>query len=271
MTTQHDERAELIRWLELEAIPHRPGSHSRHMLLKAAALLAADAQAGGEAVAVTDEMAYAFHRALTDGAISAEEVEEIKTGLRAALANYTRTQPQAVAQGWKPVPVEPTDAMVVQGLSASGRDVMESDVEDIYRAMLSASPSAPAAAQVAQEIEQLIRERDDRDEIIDRLCDAVLGEDRHEWSSAYGFDDAVADVEERINQLHQPSVDRAWTRFEQAHSQPAAQVAQPLTEEDIEEVRLNTMPNAWLEEIDAFTAGVRFAERRHGIGKDQAS
>lgn len=35
---------------------------------------------------VTDAMALAFHRALTDGAIGQSEVEEIKTGLRAAIA-----------------------------------------------------------------------------------------------------------------------------------------------------------------------------------------
>lgn len=96
-------------------------------------------------------------------------------------------------------------------------------------AMLSASPAAPEGAKPEREIEQLIRERDQRDEIIDRLCDAVLGSERPEWSSTYGFDDAVADVEERITQLHQPSVDKAWKRFEQAnaaqpsHPQPQAQ------------------------------------------------
>lgn len=37
---------------------------------------------------VTDDMALAFHHAFTDGAIGSDEVEEIKTGLRAALANY---------------------------------------------------------------------------------------------------------------------------------------------------------------------------------------
>ena len=97
------------------------------------------------------------------------------------------------------------------------------------RAMLSASPAAPEGAKPEREIEQLIRERDQRDEIIDRLCDAVLGSERPEWSSAYGFDDAVADVEARITQLHQPSVDKAWKRFEQAnaaqppHPKPQAQ------------------------------------------------
>lgn len=38
------------------------------------------------APAVTDGMALAFHRALTDGSIGQPEVDEIKTGLRAALA-----------------------------------------------------------------------------------------------------------------------------------------------------------------------------------------
>ena len=91
------------------------------------------------------------------------------------------------------------------------------------------SQPMPEGAKPEREIEQLIRERDQRDEIIDRLCDAVLGSERPEWSSAYGFDDAVADVEARITQLHQPSVDKAWKRFEQAnaaqppHPQPQAQ------------------------------------------------
>lgn len=69
-----------------------------------AALLAADGKVGGEVVTVTDEMAYAFHRAITDGALSAGEVEEIKTGLRAALANYTR--PQQAAQVAQPLTEE---------------------------------------------------------------------------------------------------------------------------------------------------------------------
>ena len=40
---------------------------------------------GGEEV--TDEMALAFHRAITDGAIGQSELDEIKVGLRAALVN----------------------------------------------------------------------------------------------------------------------------------------------------------------------------------------
>ena len=42
-----------------------------------------------EPVVVTDDMAYAFHNAFSDSSLGDNEVEEIKTGLRAALANFT--------------------------------------------------------------------------------------------------------------------------------------------------------------------------------------
>lgn len=49
--------------------------------------------AAQQPVEVTDDMALAFHQALTDGALGADELEDIKTGLRAALANvYATTQ-----------------------------------------------------------------------------------------------------------------------------------------------------------------------------------
>ncbi|CAM4243611.1 hypothetical protein SB00001_03840 [Klebsiella variicola] len=40
-------------------------------------------------VVINDDMAYAFHHALTDSMIGADDVEEIKTGLRAVFANLT--------------------------------------------------------------------------------------------------------------------------------------------------------------------------------------
>lgn len=183
MTTQHDERAELSKeekalgaFLSAMHDCKLDGGKMRAAMLKALGL-AADAQAGGEAVAWRTEAAkwlrmkaeerratnrqYPRHvecypewklRALWISWL-ADELEADQESAPPGLEPWqddAHPQPKAVAQGWKPVPVEPTDAMVVQGLSASGRDVMESDVEDIYRAMLSASPAAPAAAQVAQ-------------------------------------------------------------------------------------------------------------------------
>ena len=47
----------------------------------------------------------------------------------------------------------------------------------------------------------LIAERDYRDEIIDRMANAVLGTDRAEWSSSYNFMDAVKEIEDHIAKL----------------------------------------------------------------------
>ncbi len=51
-----------------------------------------------EPVAVNDDMAYAFHHALSDSSLGTDEVEEIKVGLRAAFANVT-AQPVPVVPG----------------------------------------------------------------------------------------------------------------------------------------------------------------------------
>lgn len=51
-------------------------------------------------VAVTDEMALAFHRALNDGGIGESDLEEIKVGLRGALCNITAPPAPAVPQDY---------------------------------------------------------------------------------------------------------------------------------------------------------------------------
>ncbi|EPV2500408.1 DUF551 domain-containing protein [Enterobacter hormaechei] len=45
-----------------------------------------------EPVAISDDMAYAFHHAISDSPLGADEVEEIKGGLRAAFANVIAPQ-----------------------------------------------------------------------------------------------------------------------------------------------------------------------------------
>lgn len=47
---------------------------------------------------VSDSMALAFHAAITDSAAGADDIEEIKTGLRAALANYAAPQVTSVPE-----------------------------------------------------------------------------------------------------------------------------------------------------------------------------
>ena len=66
----------------------KPGSTSWHVDRAIAACRAALAQnTEQEPVEITDSMAFAFHRALTDSQLGADEVEEIKRGLTAAFAN----------------------------------------------------------------------------------------------------------------------------------------------------------------------------------------
>ncbi len=69
-----------------------------------------------EPVAVNDDMAYAFHHALSDSSLGADEVEEIKAGLRAAFANVT-IQPEPVVPEEKPMP-NPLSMYAVDAVAA---------------------------------------------------------------------------------------------------------------------------------------------------------
>jgi hypothetical protein len=59
----------------------------------------------------------------------------------------THHQPQAVAHGWKLVPVEPTYEMLFRGRDVLGGYVEDTDADykRVYKAMLAASPAAPQA------------------------------------------------------------------------------------------------------------------------------
>lgn len=83
-----------MRWSVAEAKNSRPEVWGRHVervthWMPLPDLPGAQAQPAPSAPSVpevTDAMALAFHHALTDGSIGAQEVEEIKGALRAALA-----------------------------------------------------------------------------------------------------------------------------------------------------------------------------------------
>ncbi len=80
-----------------------------------------------EPVAVNDDMAYAFHHALSDSSLGADEVEEIKDGLRAAFANVT-IQPEPVV----PDEIEPDDSNTfdyVDGWNACRAAMLQSQGE----------------------------------------------------------------------------------------------------------------------------------------------
>ena len=98
---------------------------------------------------------------------------------------------------------------------------------DGYIATPTAQP-APQQEAPADELEEVLRERDDAEDFINELLDEVLGADRPEWSSAYNRYDAMNDVRERITALHKPAVDKAWGRFELAMAAPQPLPAAPV-------------------------------------------
>ncbi|MDH0784638.1 hypothetical protein N5D10_15595 [Citrobacter freundii] len=100
MTTNHPahgpvslDRLHHIREILSKASAQSDGGNLGYAMADAVKVIdGAIAAFGAEPVVVNDDMAYAFHRALSDSSLGADEVEEIKTGLRAAFANVT-TQP----------------------------------------------------------------------------------------------------------------------------------------------------------------------------------
>ncbi len=90
MTTFTDDDKKLIK-----EIRERIGSLDVRDNIERRAYEIALASLEAEPVAVNDDMAYAFHHALSDSSLGADEVEEIKAGLRAAFANVT-IQPEPV-------------------------------------------------------------------------------------------------------------------------------------------------------------------------------
>lgn len=90
----------------IEKLQHRisvasgfPESEKAQMDLELARIALASLEA--KPVSVNDDMAYAFHHAISDSSLGSDEVEEIKTGLRAAFANVTAP----------PAPISVPDAM----------------------------------------------------------------------------------------------------------------------------------------------------------------
>lgn len=77
------EFAEMMLAGELEPLKERTWS----IELELASIALASLEA--KPVSVNDDMAYAFHHAISDSSLGSDEVEEIKTGLRAAFANVT--------------------------------------------------------------------------------------------------------------------------------------------------------------------------------------
>ncbi|HCM9589160.1 DUF551 domain-containing protein [Enterobacter hormaechei] len=88
------EFAEMMLAGELEPLKERTWSIELELARIALASLEA------KPVSVNDDMAYAFHHAISDSSLGSDEVEEIKTGLRAAFANVTAPPAPASVPEW---------------------------------------------------------------------------------------------------------------------------------------------------------------------------
>ncbi|EFM0496269.1 hypothetical protein AB6S88_000721 [Escherichia coli] len=95
LTDENVSNATLIRlilWAE---------QHNSHYVVAALRELQERRKADSVPVEVNDDMAYAFHHALSDSSLGADEVEEIKTGLRAAFANIAVQPALIVPHEWR--------------------------------------------------------------------------------------------------------------------------------------------------------------------------
>lgn len=79
--------------------------HNSHYVVAALRELQERRKADSVPVEINDDMAYAFHHALSDSSLGSDEIEEIKTGLRAAFANVA-VQPALIV----PAEIEPDDS-----------------------------------------------------------------------------------------------------------------------------------------------------------------
>ena len=79
--------------------------YNSHYVVAALRELQERRKADSVPVEINDDMAYAFHHALSDSSPGSDEIEEIKTGLRAAFANVT-VQPVLIV----PDEIEPDDS-----------------------------------------------------------------------------------------------------------------------------------------------------------------
>ncbi|EGF5355944.1 DUF551 domain-containing protein [Escherichia coli] len=86
-------------WHRISVSSGFPESEKAQMDLELARIAQASLEA--KPVSINDDMAYAFHHALSDSSLGADEVEEIKAGLRAAFANVTAPPaPVALTSGY---------------------------------------------------------------------------------------------------------------------------------------------------------------------------
>lgn len=161
-------------------------------------------------VAVTDEMALAFHRALNDGGIGESDLEEIKVGLRGALCNITAPPAPAYPERL-PCPVHllpglkfgkgvPTrsmlDALVRREEYESEREAMTPEQKAEYDARIEAfkellpRPPAPAVPDDVQHLKNVQELYHGQEERLFALAQRIKGAsfDKYSHTTAQAID-----------------------------------------------------------------------------------
>lgn len=154
---------------------------------------------GAEREALTDEQIDAF----VPGAAIQDSfsLPQVRHAIRAALtkAETSATASASVGDAEREALTGFTVQEVIDACDAAGIDDRE------FRRLMSAlKVKAQATTEFDVEMDQALSERDEREEVINAILDEVLGLDRHEWSSAYGFADAIEDVKTRMWALTRP-------------------------------------------------------------------
>ncbi|HCU0156742.1 TPA: DUF551 domain-containing protein [Escherichia coli] len=115
--------------------------HNSHYVVAALRELQERRKADSVPVEINDDMAYAFHHALSDSSLGSDEIEEIKTGLRAAFANVA-VQPALIV----PAEIEPDDSNTfdyVDGWNACRAAMLQSQDSGIKDSWISCSERMP--------------------------------------------------------------------------------------------------------------------------------
>ena len=152
--------------------------HNSHYVVAALRELQERRKADSVPVEINDDMAYAFHHALSDSSLGSDEIEEIKTGLRAAFANVA-VQPvlivpdemdlltchldgvtETYADGWNACRV----AMLQAGNFRENKDSSTNNFREISETSTS-SPGVPAGWISCS------------DEVPAEYCDVILCDD----------------------------------------------------------------------------------------------
>ena len=109
---------------------------------------------------------------------------------------------------------------------------------------------------------------DDAEDLFDEIC-AFLDVDPEAEPYAWAWDEIMSDGLEPVADMDRPVDNEYRTNIRPLflHSPRPEPARKPMTEEEMD-VGFNPYRMRWLADDQYFVAGVRWAEKHHGIGKD---